>query len=193
MELMRLKSLTQCAVAVAVLAIFVAVPREDAHGQTQCPQGATPGSIACGPDSNGQAVNSGPQLYRKKLDGFGGFAYNLETGQVYKSSQPGTSLRRSQERAMISCRQPLHDPEWSMSVSPHPDAQCAPILAWQNGCAAVTTGLLDNEPRMFAVKANGKSSARSRSMEACEQSGATQCTLTHDAHCTKPVNRIYER
>ncbi|HET6536764.1 MAG TPA: DUF4189 domain-containing protein [Sphingopyxis sp.] len=188
-----MKYLPQGAFLVAAAALFIATPRDEAHGQTQCPQGATPGSMACGPDNNGYAGPSGPQLYRKRLDGFGGFAYNIDTGQVYKSSQPGTSIRRSEERAMISCRQPLHDPEWSMTVSPHPDAQCAPILAWQNGCAAVTEGQVNGQRQFFAVKTNSKSSARTRSLQACEQSGATQCTPAHEAHCTKPVNRIYER
>lgn len=185
--------LPQSALVLAALAIFIASPSDEALGQTQCPQGATPGSVVCGPDNNGQQGYSGPQLYRKKLDGFGGFAYNTETGQVYRSSEPGTSLQRSEDRAMISCRQPLHDPEWSMTVSPHPDASCAPILAWKNGCAAVTEGRVNGQRQYFSVKTNSKSSARTRSLQACEQSGATQCTRVHDAVCAKPVNRIYER
>lgn len=185
-----MKILYQGALLAAALALYTVAPRDTAHGQTQCPQGVTPGSSLCGPDSYGQEAPAGPPMVREKLDGFGGFAYNLNTGQVYRSSQPGTSLRRSAERALISCRQPLHDPEWSMTVSPHADAPCEVIFAWQNGCAAVTEGMVSGQRRHYAIKTRSKSSARKQSLQACEQSGAAQCTVTHDAVCTKPVTRL---
>ncbi len=184
--------------AYRLAAILVAAPligvvlHDEAKAQTQCPVGTAAGSATCAPDNNGYAQPSAPPVYRETLDGFGGFAFNVDTGEVYKSSEPGTSIERSSQRALISCRQPLHDPEWSMTVSPYPDARCEPLFAWQNGCAAVASGKDGALARYFAVKARDARSARAESMRAC-QSSAASCMIVHDAVCTQRTTRIRER
>ena len=179
-------------------AIFMAAPLftvampDETKAQTQCPVGTAAGSATCGPDNGGYAQPAAPPVYRERLDGFGGFAYNLDTGEVYKSSEPGTSFERSAERALISCRQPLHDPEWSMTVSPYPDARCESLIAWHNGCAAVASGKVGEMTRYFSVKARNARSARTEAVRHCEANAAS-CVIVHDAVCVQPVIRTYRR
>lgn len=183
--------LTVIALSLGLLSVL---PAQEAQAQTQCPAGATPGSIVCGPDAapggGGYAL---PQPHRTRLryQGLGAFSYNVDTGQVYSFKMHGSGYTSPKWRALEICQRPNYDRDLSMTPPSEPDANCESLNEWQNACAAVAVSDVSGVRQFYSQPARNSRQARAEAMAQCAANGGS-CTIAHDAVCVSPATHIRE-
>lgn len=186
-----ISALTTLALGLALVSVL---PAPQAQAQTQCPAGATPGSIVCGPDAapgGGSYAPPPPRRTRLRYQGLAAFSYNLDTGQVYSFTMHGSGYTSPKWRALEICQRPNYDRDWSISPPSEPDANCESLTEWENACAAVAVSEVQGVRRYFSQPARNARAARTAAMSQCEANGGN-CAMAHDAVCVSPATRYRE-
>ena len=147
--------------------------------QIACPAGATPGSVACGPDPVA-SQSQGASVPFQRLDGYGAMAWSADAGLTYTETRNGGE---GTDRAVVNGAL-----EYCRSAG---NSDCVIKLTWENACAVAATKPLDGQRQWVGVTARTEFGARRAIRRACEElPGDGQCKINR-VYCRKPVSGYF--
>lgn len=155
-------------ISIGMFFLLQAVVAFSTFSQTRCPVGATPGSVACLPDSDGA---SPPRPIGEWIKTWGSIVTSAGSSEAWVSIGK-LSQEDADTEALEDCRR--------SGVS-----DCKVLLSYRNQCSALATSSVATN-RTAAAGAPTTSLAKGDALRECGRQGGRECSVIY-SECTEPI------